>query len=240
LLARRGFTGTQNVLETAFGGFLTAYSNKYNTIEMTADLGERWETLNVAYKPYATVASIHTALDGFRAIMREGQLSADDIQSVDIGCGHLTYQHCAWMYKPTGVTAAQMNLFYPIAVMAVDGDAGINQFREDRLTDPKLLALISRTTAHVSDELESMGREYRHASTVTVKTKDGRVFDRKELYRRGTKENPPRPGDIEQKFRTLATCVLPDEVVEQLVALVERLEDEAALENICGLLARHR
>lgn len=240
LLARRSFTGTENALEAAFGGFLTTYSNKYNAVELTANLGKRWETLNVAYKPYSTVASIHTALDGFRAIISENKLKADDIESVDVGTGHLTYQHCAWKYKPNGVTAAQMNLFYPLALIAVDGDAGVNQFREDRLTDPQLLALIDRMTAHVSDELEEMGREYRHASTTTVKTKDGRVFERTELHRRGTRENPPQPKDVEQKFRTLATRVLPDDLVEKLVPLIRSLEDQASLEGLCSILTKHR
>jgi 2-methylcitrate dehydratase PrpD len=240
LLARKGFTGTENALEAAFGGFITTYSNKYNALESTANLGTQWETLNVAYKPYPTVASIHTALDGFRAIVSENKLNAEDIASVDVGIGHLTYQHCAWEYKPNGITAAQMNLFYPLALIAVDRDAGVNQFREDRLADPQLLALIGRMTAHVSDELEAMGREYRHASTMTVKTKDGRVLERTELHRRGTKENPPQPKDVERKFRTLASHILPDDSVERLVPLIRSLDDQASLEGLYSILTKHR
>ena len=33
----------------------------------------------------------------------------------------MTHVHCAWEYKAQGVTAAQMNLFYGLAVIALDG-----------------------------------------------------------------------------------------------------------------------
>ena len=232
LLASKGFTGIQNVIEAAFGGFLSTMTATSYPENLTAGLGKTWETLNVAYKPYATVASIHTALDGLRAIMTNNHLEANDIESIDIACGKVTYHHCAWEYKPSGVTGAQMNLFFGLAVIAIDGDAGTAQFSETRLSDPQILALIARMKAHLSPEIDNRGRTFRHATVVTVKTKDGRVLEREELHRRGTRENPPKPGDVEKKFRALAGKALDASNVQKLLLFVRDLENKETLDDL--------
>ncbi|KIY00056.1 uncharacterized protein Z520_03741 [Fonsecaea multimorphosa CBS 102226] len=236
LLARKGFTGIHNVLEASFGGFLSTFSSNPIPNRLLEGLGTTWETLKVGYKPFPTVASIHTALDGLRAIMNENHLTAEDIDKVSIGCTKVTSHHCAWKYKPDGVTAAQMNLFYGLAVIALDGDAGFNQFNEQRLRDAKVLELISRMDAHIDPEIEKMGRAFRHASSISVTTRDGRSFNRLELYRRGSAENPPRPGDIESKFRTLAGKALSEASVQRLWLFVQDLENKDSLEDLFEIL----
>ena len=148
-LARRGFTGITDVLEAPYGGYLSTYSDKPNPQRLTAGLGTVWETVNVGYKPHASVTSIHTALDALADLMREHKLKADDIAEVDAGLSHMTHVHCAWEYKAQGVTAAQMNLYYGLAVIALDGMAFVDQYREDRLRDPQILDFIKRVRAHV-------------------------------------------------------------------------------------------
>ncbi len=75
-LAASDFTGITDVLEAPYGGYLTCYSNEPNPARLTAGLGSTWETLNVGYKPHASVTSIHTALDGLAEIMRENALES--------------------------------------------------------------------------------------------------------------------------------------------------------------------
>ena len=72
------------------------------------------------------------------------KLKADDIAKVDAGLSHMTHVHCAWEYKAQGVTAAQMNLYYGLAVIALDGMAFVDQYREERLHDPQILDFIKR------------------------------------------------------------------------------------------------
>ena len=53
---------------------------------------------------------------------------------VETGLSPMTHVHCAWEYKAQGVTAAQMNLYYGLAVIALDGVAFTEQYREDECT----------------------------------------------------------------------------------------------------------
>jgi len=235
LLAKRGFTGVTDVLEAPYGGYLSSYSDKPNPQRLTAGIGKTWETLNVGYKPHASVTSIHTTLDALADLMRENKLKPDDIAAVDAGVSHMTYVHCAWEYKAQGVTAAQMNLFYGLAVIAYDGVAFVDQYREDRLRDPKILDFIKRITARVDPEIEGMGAAFRHAARLSITTRDGRTFTREILNRRGSPENPLKPEDIEYKFRhVVKSCLTPANIdkVMQLVAKLDKLDSTSELISI--------
>ena len=61
---------------------------------------------------YPNVTSIHTALDALRSVLLDEGLSAAQIKEINVGCSHMTFVHTAWDYRPAGITAAQMNMYY--------------------------------------------------------------------------------------------------------------------------------
>jgi 2-methylcitrate dehydratase PrpD len=236
LLAKDGFTGIADVLEAGYGGFLSSYSDKPNARRLTAELGSVWETENVGYKPHASVTSIHTALDALATIMQQHGLVADDIASIKVGVSAMTHVHCAWPYKSQSVTAAQMNLYYGLAVMALDGAAFVQQYAEDRLNDPRILNFIARIEACVDAEIEAMGPAFRHAARMTVVTRDGRELREQVLQRRGSPENPLKPEEVISKFRTLAGVCLARDRVDRIIDLTEQLEHLESVRELASLL----
>ncbi len=236
LLARRGFTGITDVLEAGYGGFLSSLSGRPNPERLTAGLGTVWETEQVGFKLYPSVTSIHTALDSLDHLMREHHLTADDIAAIDVGCGHMTFVHTAWAYKPAGVTAAQMNLFFGLAVIALHRDASVRQYGEDRLADPAILRFIERISAHEDSGLEAMGAAFRHAARVTVRTRDGRTLHHERLGRRGSPDDPVGRSAIERKFADNVAGILSDADAGRLGDLVFGLEQLETVEPIVALL----
>ena len=237
LLAKSGFTGITDVLEAPYGGYLSSYSDQPNAARLTEGLGTTWETLAVGYKPHASVTSIHTALDGLSDIMREQRLKADDILKVEVGLSPMTHVHCAWEYKAQGVTAAQMNLYYGLAVIALDGVAFTDQYREDRLRDPRIFDFIGRLAAYVDPEIEGMGPAFRHAARIKVTARDGRSIEKMPLHRRGSPELPLEPGDIEYKFRHVVRSCLAAADIDRIVGLVQKLEKLDSTRDLIALLA---
>ncbi len=237
LLAQRGFTGIPDVLEAGYGGFLSTYSGTPDPSRLTAGLGSVWETENVGYKPHASVTSIHSALDALATIMQEHGLAADDIASVKVGVSSMTHVHCAWPYRAQGVTAAQMNLYYGLAIMAHDGEAFIKQYAEDRLNDARILDFIARIEAYVDADIDAMGPAARHAARLAVVTRDGRELRHEVLQRRGSPENPLTPEEVMHKFRRVAgACLARDRVdcIIELTAQLERLESVRDLTILLG------
>ncbi len=236
-LASRGFTGILDALEAPYGGYLATYSDKPNPSRLTDGLGKIWETLNVGYKPHASVTSIHSALDALSELMKEHKLKAGDIAKVETGLSPMTHVHCAWEYKAQGVTAAQMNLYYGMAVIALDGAAFTGQFREARLSDPQILDFIARISAHVDGEIEQMGAPFRHASRVKITTRAGKVHEKLALHRRGSPENPLAPEEVVHKFRNVVAPCMNKADAERIIATVDRCEqlaDIGELANIVG------
>lgn len=239
-LAKRDFTGITDVLEAGYGGYLSSYSNTPNAVRLTEDLGQVWETAKVGYKPHACVTSIHSALDAFAYLLREQGLTPDQVSEVDIGMSPMTYTHCAWEYKAQGVTAAQMNLFYGIAVIGFDGMAFVSQYAEDRLADPKIMDFIQRIHARIDPDIEAMGPAFRHAARVMIKTYDGRQFKHEILNRRGSPENPLSHEEVVYKFRNVVASCLSTPEIDRVIALTEQLDTSNDTSELFGLLAAAR
>jgi 2-methylcitrate dehydratase PrpD len=237
-LAKDGFTGIPDVLEAAYGGYLAVYSDTPNAARITDGLGREWETLNVGYKPHASVTSIHTALDGLAEIMREMKLKAADVAKVETGLSPMTHVHCAWEYKAQGVTAAQMNLYYGLAVTAIDGMAFTEQYKASRLNDPAIFDFISHVSATVDPEIEKMGAPFRHAARVKVTAKDGRSVEKLLHHRRGSPENPLKPEDIEYKFRNVVSGCVARADIDKLVKLAATLDTATTTNDLTSLMAK--
>jgi 2-methylcitrate dehydratase PrpD len=235
-LASRDFTGILDALEAPYGGYLSTYSDKPNPSRLTDGLGTTWETLNVGYKPHASVTSIHSALDALSELMKEHSIKAGDIAKVETGLSPMTHVHCAWEYKAQGVTAAQMNLYYGMAVIALDGAAFTEQFREARLADPQILDFITRITAHVDPEIEKMGAPFRHASRVKITTRAGKVHEKLALHRRGSPENPLAPEEVIHKFRNVVAPCMSKADAERIIATVDRCESLADINELAAIV----
>ena len=152
----------------------------------------------------------------------------------------MTHVHCAWEYKSQGVTAAQMNLFFGLAAIAVDGDAFVEQYREDRLRDPKILDFIKRIEATAEKEIDDMGPLFRHAARLTVHTKDGRRIFKEVLHRLGSPENPASEDEVYRKFGILTRQCLTDAQRNELIALVRDLDKLDDLGKLTAILTAAR
>jgi aconitate decarboxylase len=240
LLAQRGFTGILDVLEAGYGGFLSSFSSRPDATRLTAGLGSVWETAQVGFKLFPSVTSIHTALDALDTVMTEQGLRAEDIERISVGCSHMTFVHTAWPYKPAGVTAAQMNLFYGLAVIALHRDASVRQYAEERLADPAILNFIQRIWAFEDAGLEAMGAPFRHAARLELTTRDGRVFRHERLSRRGSPDDPVGPAAIVRKFDDCVRGVLSDDNAAALRGLVMRLDTLDNTGDVSALLRSQR
>jgi len=236
MLAKAGFTGILNVLEADYGGFLSSFSTHYDLSKLTSDLGSSWEAGKVGFKMYPNVTSIHTALDALQSILLEESIDSTRIASIKVGCGHMTYVHTAWPYVPHGVTAAQMNLYYGLAVMAIRRNVSAADYAPDRLADPDVLAFIRRIEAFEDPEIESMGSAYRHGCDLSVTTTDGTVHTRRILARRGSPENDVRAAEIEDKFRNNVAALLPGASQNRLIELALAFDELSDVEPVNAVL----
>ena len=237
LLAEQGFTGSLDILEAPFGGFMSTMQGQFEPETILQDLGVRWEATRVGLKPYASCASSHTIVDSVRDLRRRG-LTADGLVRLSIRMSKKGQLNVGWRYQPVDVIAAQMNGYYIAAVTLLDGDAFIEQFAEARLADPKILDLLPRIEILHDPELDRGGASKRHAVQVDAVLRDGQTMSVSVEQRRGSVDHPLSATEAEQKFRRLAAASLLEPEVEEVIELVQRIEREPGVERLMSLLAR--
>ncbi|MAH83205.1 MAG: hypothetical protein CBB68_02430 [Rhodospirillaceae bacterium TMED8] len=235
LLAASGFTGITDVVEAKYGGFLSTHSTTPKPQRLISGLGREWELLSTGFKPYATVTSIHCCLDALSLIRTENKLSSNDIQSIDVAVSTPTYLHCAWPYKAQSVTAAQMNLFFGLAVMALEGEAFISQFTQAMIEDPRVLEMASRICAHIDPEIDAKGPKHRHAAKVTVTCQDGRKFNKQISASKGSPGNPFTPDQIKSKFRAITKGILTSNAQNNCLRWIEKMENKADVRELISI-----
>jgi aconitate decarboxylase len=236
LLAQRGLTGIVNILEADYGGYCKVMVDVSDMSKLTARLGEHFETGRVGFKPYAAGGSTHTAHEAVKSVMEKNNLTADRIDKITIHATTATYHHTNWEYKPEGVTAAQMNMQYVVAVTALEGDIFIDQFTEAKVQDPRIIQYSRRVTVIPDPELDKLGPEFRHVVVAEVKTREGKTFSERVDTAKGSEKRPMSVDEINRKYQILAGKVLSQHRVSELREMLLNLENVLDIREVSKLL----
>jgi 2-methylcitrate dehydratase PrpD len=231
LLAAEGFTGISDVFESDYGGFCTTFSrshDRFDLAQLTVNLGERFETMQVSLKFYSCVGSNHTTLDAVRTMQQRRPFSAQEVDRIVVHGSRATVDHVGWKYVPEGITAAQLNLPFCVATLLQAGDVFVDQFDAKQATDPVRMALAERVTVLEDPDITSRGARYRHMVRVQVHLNDGTELTETVEAPRGSEASFASDEEVIRKYEKLATKVLPPQraaALRDAVLNLERLSD---------------
>jgi aconitate decarboxylase len=171
-----------------------------------------------------------------KLIMNKNNITAGMIDQITIRSTTVTYHHTSWEYVPKGVTSAQMNMQYVVAITALEGDIFIDQFTEEKINDPKVIAYSRKVKVIADPDLDKLGPEFRHCIIGEVKTKDGRVFTQQIATAKGSNKMPMTTEEVIKKYRILASKVLNETQVESLYDQIQNLEKLKDVRDLATLL----
>ncbi|HUL91089.1 MAG TPA: MmgE/PrpD family protein [Burkholderiales bacterium] len=241
LLAQSGFTGIVDVFESEYGGFCTTFSrsqDRFRLSELTAGLGETWQTMGVALKFYSCVGSNHTTLDALRELQAERPFGPKDVKRIVVHGSQVTLDHAGWRYRPAGVASAQMNLSFCVATLLLEGDCFVGQFGEKAVSDPKRLALAEKVEVRADPAITARGSKFRHAVRVEVHLGDGSVLERAREAPRGSEPEFAGEAQVVAKFEKLAAHALKRTRAAQLrdaVLGMEKLKDASRIAKLLSV-----
>lgn len=236
LLAAKGYAGIADLFEAGYGGYCSTFSPSHDLSPLTAGLGTVWETRAVGFKPYACNGSCHPSIDILRG-MAAGGLCASDVGRVDVYVSTATLKHVGWPYVPGNVTSAQMNLPYIAAAVLTDGDAFVDQFTPERVSDPALAEMSRRVHVHADPGIDALGDKARHMTRLTVTRRDGTTVAGGRDFAHGSSREPLTADEVREKFARLAARALPPDRAEGLATVVGRLEQVDDLRELTSLLS---
>jgi aconitate decarboxylase len=227
LLAANGFTGIVDVFEAPYGGFCTTFSrsqDRFNLNALSADLGQKFETMGIALKFYSCVGSNHTTLDALADIRKRRPFKLDEIKEVVVYGSQVTADHVGWPYKPEGLTAAQLNLPFCVATLLLEGDVFVDEFTSDCVDDAARITLSRKVRVLHDPDITALGAAHRHKVRVEVHFRDGTVERETREAPRGSEQSFASTEDIVGKFRKLTRGVMTDKQRDALVEAVLTLE----------------
>src|SRR5712671_3513407 len=227
LLAKNGFTGIVDVFEAPYGGFCTTFSrsqDRFNLEELSAGLGERFETLRISLKFYSCVGSNHTTLDAIRDIRKKRPFGLDELDKIVVHGSQVTVDHVGWPYRPDSMTTAQLNLPFCVATLLIEGDVSVDQFRPDAIYDEARIALSRKVEVVHDPQITALGSAFRHKARVDVHLRDGSVHSETREAPRGSEQSFASADDIVAKFRALTRAVLPAARQQALIDAMLGLE----------------
>lgn len=145
LLVAAGAVGPMGLLEHPYG-FFWAYSDERDARrlpEHLVDMGQRWEILENDIKAHPCILSSHTAIEAVLTLARQHEFGAGDVELVELFQPPYSKGHGMNRDIRT-VMAARLSVPWCVMVGLADGEVGLSQFTEERITDDRVRARLDR------------------------------------------------------------------------------------------------
>jgi hypothetical protein len=192
-LAECGFQSPDSAIEGRFG-FGNVMCENPNFSEITDRLGETWELMQNAYKPYPTGVVLHPVIDACLELRDRHAIDSDCIDRIEVTGNPLL---CDRADRPTPKLGreAKLSVHHSCAVAFIHGAAGQSQFSDSCVNDPAVITLRDKVVLN-EDAAVSVGSAF-----VTVHMNSGVVHTEHLLHMRGSAQRPMSDADLEGKFR---------------------------------------
>jgi len=230
LLTREGFTCTQSILEGVHG-FANAFAAGTHDLGCVTDrLGEDWQVMNNAPKPYASAILSHPLVDAMLALRQRPGVHAARVVRIDARVNPLAIR-LESRPEPQSGLEGRLSFQHAMVVALVDGQCLPAQFTDARVADAQV-AELRRRIEPVGDETVGQGQ-----CEVSLTLDDGsRVAERVQAAT-GSPTRPMTDAQLDVKFRALAGSVLAPARVERLLDMLWHVDD---LDDVASIIPRCR
>jgi 2-methylcitrate dehydratase PrpD len=243
-LAQRGIRGSQSVFEGVDGFFRVYLQNRVASAEIRADLGTRFELINLSYKPYPCCRDTHAAVDAILNLRSEAQRPADDIESIRVGLTAPGYQIVCVPEEvrraPRTIVEAQFSIPYTVSAAWIDGALGIGHFTEEGLRRADVLDLASRVEPFVDEDIDRDWRRSVTPAKVIVRFRNGETREIRVDDMKGHPRNPMTSAELASKTKDCAAFAarpMPADTAGRLTSTVSQLESVRDVSTLVQLLA---
>jgi 2-methylcitrate dehydratase PrpD len=242
LMAEIGVTGPRNVLEGHMGLFKMYFQGGYDRATLIADLGSRFEGINVSFKPYPCCRGTHSNIDATLDLVKAKNLKPEEIKEIRVFADEGGYQMLSTPLevkaKPRTPVDAQFSIPWGVATAVARGHVGLEHFTEAAIKSQDILDVASKIKMILDHTLDTKDRT--PSGKVEIETTSGQIFANRVDYPLGSPQRPMTFEDCASKFRTCASLpdvALPDSQVERAIELIGQLERLPDVGEVMGLLA---
>ncbi|MGE0201343.1 MAG: MmgE/PrpD family protein [Candidatus Melainabacteria bacterium] len=231
-LAKHGLTGPSEIFEGEMG-FWAQVSGPFTLGALGGENGEGFMINRTYIKHFPAEYHSQSAIEA--AFVLRGKIGADDIDqkiesitidsfdaAVDIIAGFKEH------WRPQTRETADHSMPYCVSAALIDGEITLDSFTQERIHDPKLVALIQKVKVNRNDDM-SAGYPDGIPNRITIKTTDGKTYTEENRYPLGHAHNPMTDADVASKFHTMASRVFKADKVEALLGELGKVDKAASI-----------
>jgi 2-methylcitrate dehydratase len=238
MLAGEGMTGPAPLFEGEMG-FFQQVSGRFSLPQLGGPTAADWMLPKTSIKfvpaEYHSQSAIAAAFELRPQIEDPARIRSIAIATFRVAVEIIGKDPEKW--RPKTRETADHSLPYCTAVALVDGKITAEQFAQERLSDPALLDLVSRTTV-VEDPQLTAGYPAGIPNRVTVTLDDKTKLVSECAYPPGHDKNPLSDAQLAEKFHGLVDPILGRDRGDQIWQKVSQLDNDPTPHAALGMLAR--
>ncbi len=236
--ASYGWTATDRILE-APRGFFSAAGGGYDPEAIAGKLGSPWTISQpgVSIKPHPSGSLTHPGMTEMLRLIRENGIKAKDVVRVRVGTNH-NMPNALIHHRPQNELQAKFSMEFCMAILLLEGRAGLNEFTDEVVLRPDVKAMIEKVDFVVDQDAEAAGY-HKMTTIIDIQLADGRKISGRADFGKGSPANPMSYDDVANKFReNAAFAKFPAKQAESVIAMVRDFETLPSLERLMTALSR--
>lgn len=219
---------------------MTVGSDRYDASRVVADLGKKYEMLNICFKFYSSCRLLSATLEAAAGIVAENGIRPEDIKEVVVRAQRQVSRYMS-MYEPKYMIQAQFCAPYLATMVLLGEPTGPNWFTEKMLTDPRVREFQRKIKVEEDPEASKVGwgsMNVRWNSTMEITTNEGKLLTKHVEFPRGEPENPFSPQDHVNKLVSMASWVgMKEDQIGELRETLDILQELSSISQLTRLLA---
>src|SRR5262249_34193406 len=232
LLAASKFEATREFLTAEDGGLYNSYANGGRPDAAAAELGARWELLQIALRPWPGASSIQGMMTALFDLVERHAIDPARVKKLRVSLSPSVFDLHGRFAGYAGKFEALLSAHYVAAAILHDRAMTLAQFAPASYDDPKLRKFAQAIEVRADPALSGV------AATVEIETADGERAAARCEHPRGSPENRLSHEAVETKFTACAAERLSKSQIASVLDAVARLEhlpSVRALMNSLGL-----
>ncbi len=236
--AKLGWSATDKILESP-RGFFRAAGGGFDPTAIVGKLGKPWTFAEpgISIKPHPSGSLTHPGMTEMLRLIKAHGITADQVTKVDVGTNH-NMPNALIHHQPRNELQAKFSMQFCMAMLLIEGRAGLPEFTDAMVMRPDVQAYLSRINFHVHPEAEAAGYD-KMTTIIDIHMKDGRTISGRADFGKGSPANPMTYNEVAEKFS--ACCEFakwPEQKTKALIAAAARLESIGSINEITALLAK--
>jgi 2-methylcitrate dehydratase PrpD len=242
-LASLGFTAAGDVLETPLG-FYQAAGGGFDPAAIVNRLGRPWMFASpgdlIKRFPCGTIQQ--PVMDAMLRLIAQHAIKVADVDRVEVG-GNQSNINTLFRHRPTTGLEAKFSMEFAVAILLVDGKAGLGQFTDASVKRAEVQDMIGRVRFYADPAFDTLGKEgtfqavLEEPMSIRIHMKDGRVLSTRTEPAKGSPKNPMTYDEVADKFRTNADFAKwPAAKTEAIIRLVSSLQGASTIAALTAAL----